>query len=203
MNSQQYGASYNFFLAPLEVLGSTNLKQMKFNRKKIRLVAMVMLVIGLFFGFYAAFGGSFIASEYGLATTYFEHSNNVIVTHVDIAYYYFAWWSPSHGNAQQSVINAIYASGLGFIINGVMYLVGEVTGGQPLSGTAAINFVAGFIVALFFNWGAQQALVVAVNEAVDAGATAEEVAAIVASSSVLAPAIAGFLAGYMAILGAE
>lgn len=121
MNSQQYGASYNFFLAPLEVLGSTNLKQMKFNRKKIRLVAMVLFVTALIFGIYAAYGGSAVLNEVGMAVSYFEP---VPVVHSGLnagrsafIYYYFTPWSGSYNNALQSMINALYASGLGYVIN--------------------------------------------------------------------------------------
>lgn len=121
INSQEYGGSYDIFLATQESQLNTNLKQKKFNQKRIRLVATVLFVTAIFLGVYAAYGGSIVLNEVGTAASYFEPSpvaHSVLgAGQSAFAYYYFAWWSPSHDNAIQSMINALYACGLGYVFN--------------------------------------------------------------------------------------
>ena len=183
-------------------LKANGLKRKVISKKEIRTKTIVLLIIGLLLSFYSVLGASVFLNEYGIATAYFE-SSTIDISQQNFAYFYFAWWSSSHGNACQSMINAIYASGLSFIINGVLYLIGKVVGHQVLSGTSAINFVAGFLVALYFNMSSKAALVDAEEDAAAAGASAEDIVAMTASASVLGPTIAGFLLGYLGILGAE
>ena len=66
-NSQRYHGTYAFFLASNELQENTNLKQRRYNRKKIRLVAMVLFVTALLFGIYAAYSGTIVFNEVGTA----------------------------------------------------------------------------------------------------------------------------------------
>lgn len=120
VNSQGHSGSYDFFLAPLEVQENKSINQRKFNRKKIRLVATVLFVTTILFGIYAAYGGSVVLNEVGTAVSYFEPSpvhSSVNIGQSNFVYYYFAPWGGSFHNALQSAINAIYATGIGYVIN--------------------------------------------------------------------------------------
>ncbi len=190
----------DIFMISQGIQNTASVKQRKFNRKRIGLVISVILVTTMFFGFYAVFGGSMIMNEVGTAVSYFE-PGHVQMQNENFAYYYFAWWSPSHGNLLQSFINAINAAGLGFIINSIGDLLGYALHTQPLTYTALIAFSAGLFFAIYKGYSAQAALTLATQEAADAGASGAEVAAIVADSSVLAPTLAAFMEGYLAVIG--
>lgn len=141
---------YDILLAPQELQENMTVKLRKLNRKRIRSVAMVMLVATLFFRFYAAFGGSVVLNEIGTAVAHFEPAP---VQHSSSQYMYYlvAWWSPSHGDKLQSMINAIYAVGLGWIITYVADLVNAAVGHQALVGAQAVSFVAGLLVGVFYG----------------------------------------------------
>ncbi len=191
----------DIFMISQGVQTTVNKKQRKFNRKRIGLVISVILVTTMFFGFYATLGGSIILNEVRTSVSYFE-SGQSQVSNENFAYYYFAWWSPSHGNLVQSFLNAINASGLGFIINSIGNLLGYALHTQPLPYTALIAFAAGLFFAIYKAYSAKAALTAATQAAADAGASGADVAAIVADSSVLATTLGGFMKGYAMAIGA-
>ncbi|OWP56105.1 MAG: hypothetical protein B2I17_07600 [Thermoplasmatales archaeon B_DKE] len=135
------------FLKPFE--NGNGINTAKINRKRIRILLATIFVVSLFFGLYAASGASQVLGEYGAAAAYIEHSSSNPIGSGMYLYYYLAWWSPSHGNAVQSMINAIYATGMGFIIDGIAYLVNSAVGHQALVGSQAVAWVAALIVALY------------------------------------------------------
>ncbi|MCL5988056.1 MAG: hypothetical protein M1414_04020 [Candidatus Thermoplasmatota archaeon] len=155
------------------------------NKRGKRLKAYVVLTISLLFGFYAVMGVSVIASEYNIATSYFE-SNNMQMQNENFAYYYFAWWSPTHGNAINSMIDALYATGLGWLIS---WFANQV--GHPGTGGSAVAFVAAILVGVYFGASALVAL---------SQASAATGFVITASGAVIS-AILPILLTYLAALG--
>ncbi|MHB1440799.1 MAG: hypothetical protein ACYCSO_08195 [Cuniculiplasma sp.] len=192
--------SYDIFLVPEEIRESATVKLKKLNRKKIRTVAMVILVTTLFLGFYTAMGGSIVLNEVGIAASYFEPSPTVHYT-TQFVYYLTAWWSPSHGNPQQSMVNAIYAAGLGFILQGVGYLIGVTLGYQPIAGQQLVAFVAGLLVGIYYAWSIYTIAASAANDAIAAGASASQVAELVGAYG-LVGSLVSYLAVYMGVIGA-
>ena len=57
--------------------GLVDNKRKKMNRKRIGIIIGVLLVTMLFFGFYAAYGGSLMLNEVGTATSYFETGSSI------------------------------------------------------------------------------------------------------------------------------
>ncbi len=177
-------------------------KQMIINRKRIREVLMVILVMGLLFGLYTAFGSSLVLNEVGLAGSYFEQSSATQSTsQSQFVYYLVAWWSPSHGNPNQSMINAIYAAGLGFILQGVADIIGAAIGYQPISGGQLVAFVAGALVAIYYTYSFYQIGASAASAAIADGASASQVAVLVGAYGVLGSIIT-YLSVYIAAIGA-
>ncbi len=171
--------------------GSVDVKRKKMNRKRIGMIIGVLLVTMLFFGFYAAFGGSLMLNEVGTATSYFESGSSISSSSAYV-YYYYAFWSPSHGNAIQSMINAMYATGMGWIITGIADLVNASVGHQALVGSTAVAWVAGFLVGLYTG---ASALVAASDAAAEAGVSITLGAAVLST-------LAGLGAAYLGALGA-
>lgn len=193
---------YDIFLTPREMQEKVDKKMRRLNRKRIRVVAMVILVMGLLFGIYTVFGSAVALNEVGTAVSYFEASPVVqSVSHSQFVYYVSAWWSPSYGNPVQSMINAIYAAGLGFIIQGVADLIGAVLGYQPISGGQLVAFVAGALVAIFYAYSFGAIITEAGNAAIAAGATASEVLALTVAYGLVASIIT-YLSVYIAVVGA-
>ena len=164
-------------------------------------MAIVLMVVSLFFGFYVVAGGSVILNEASNAVSYFEPTTAEISGSSLFAYYLFSWWSPSYGNPQQSMINAIYAAGLGFILQGIADLIGVTLGYQPIAGAQLVAFVAGAFVAIYYAYSFYQIGASAAGAAITAGAGASEVAAIVGAYGLLA-AIITYINIYISVLGA-
>lgn len=194
----RYLRSHDIFLATEEMQESATVKQRKLNRKKIRMVAMVMLVTTLFFGFYTVMGGSIVLNEVGIAASYFEPSPAVHYA-PQFVYYLTAWWSPSQGNPQQSMLNAINAAGLGFIFQGVADLIGATLGYQPIAGQQLVAFTAALLVGIYYAWGIYTVAASAANAAIAAGATASQVAVLVGAYG-LVGSLLTFLAAYMGMI---
>jgi hypothetical protein len=150
---------------------------------------MVILVTAILFGIYAAYGGTIVFNEVGTAVSYFEPGPSVEASS-QYGYYLFSPWSPSHGNEVQSMINAMYATGMGWIITGIADLINAAVGHQALTGATAVSWVAGFIVGLYYGATSLEAAT---------EASAETGVALSLSSAILAT-IGGLAVGYLAAL---
>lgn len=124
------------------------------NRKAIKIVLGVAVVVAMFFGVYTQLPGTVVFNEYGLATSYFEHATGPVISAQNFAYYYFYPFSGSTGNVVQSAVNAIYASGIGYIFNGLADIL--TAAGMPVSGPALVILGATAMGAVLLGWGLAQ-----------------------------------------------
>ncbi|WP_337860328.1 hypothetical protein [Ferroplasma sp.] len=127
--------------------------------------------------------------KYG-GNMYLKIENNNIIYFSGL---YFAPWSSSHGNAIQSMINALYGTGFGFLIDIVASAVNAAVGHQVLSGEHAVAFLGAFLVGLYAGYSS----IVALSDA------AAETGIAITATGALAAALSGIVAGYLGAISAE
>lgn len=147
--TSQWNLGQYDFLLPLSGRDvKTTLNSKKFNRNRIKTVAIVLLIVSIFFGVYEAYAGTIAFNEIRALVSYFEQAP---VVHLDqnagqshFGYYYLFPWSGSYLNAKQSAINTLYMMGIGYVIS----LFGNFLGqefGVYLTASQVVAFIAGIL----------------------------------------------------------